>query len=489
MDALASVKGRDTMGKKIPPLTVVKIKAARVGARLFDGDGLLVTIRPSGLGPYPYASYRYTKPDGRRGELGLGAIDIGTDATRGGTPLDLAKQAKLTEDGRLLASEDGRAKPIDLQPIRVQHAYYRDMVRAGRDPVAEREAERQRVHAVVAVRRVPDFAECLRLYVAKTEAKWTSHRYAAAWSKLVEDHVGKLLPLGVDIITHQQVAEALAPSWLAHPITAKKARAMTAKVIDYAIAQGWRVGDNPAALNRVRDLLPSVPAAKLKVAHFAAADWRVIGTVMQALGAQTATVGAPALQFAILTAARANEVIGMVWGDVDLSPLRQKTYTDTVTGNTHVDWVGARWVIPAAKMKSRKDHRVPLSAWALQILQTMRDLYPDAKPGSVVFPGRDGRSAMSPGSMRESLAAAGFPNLTGHGFRSTFRDWVSEKTAFPPTLAEHALAHTVGSSVERSYARADMFQKRREMMNAWSEFCSAPMVEAEVVRLRPAAVA
>jgi integrase len=451
------------MGKKVKPLSVAAIKAAPIGRSLADGLGLYFEIRPSNVGAYAYALFRYSAPDGKRREAGIGLLDTGATASRG---------------GMLLAAIRDQA-----------HALHR-LVRDGRDPIAERQVERQQKHAAaLAVRETPTFREALHRYVKKESPGWTSARYAAGWAKTVEDHAARLLPLRVDATTPQMVAEALKASWQDKPVTAQKVRARTEGIFDHVIAQGWRTAINPATLTMIRDLMPAVGAAKAEVKHFAAARWQEIGTIMQALE-KLDSVGALAARFTVLTAARTEETRGATWAEFDLSPLRSVVLIDD-DGQRYTETTGACWDVPAERMKGRRPHRVPLAPEALSILAVMRELHPKAAATGLVFPGRDGRKPMSIDAMRYALEAAGYGHLTVHGMRSCFRAWAGEATSFDTTLAEFALAHQVHGATERAYARGSLFGKRRELMTSWARFSTKPLRNSGagdvVVELRPAA--
>jgi len=219
-------------------------------------------------------------------------------------------------------------------------------------------------------------------------------------------------------------------------------------VLDWATARGYRQGDNPA---RWRGHLENLLPQKLKVRrvkHHAALPYAEIRDFIAQLKQQEG-VAAAALEFTILTAARTGEVIGAAWSEVN---------------------TGERlWVVPAERMKSGKEHRVPLSVAALAILEQMQAI----RQGDFVFPGGKAHRPISNMAMMMTLRRMGRGDLTVHGFRSSFRDWAAERTEFPGEVAEMALAHAVGDKVEAAYRRGDLFQKRRQLMDAWSRYCTA----------------
>jgi integrase len=213
----------------------------------------------------------------------------------------------------------------------------------------------------------------------------------------------------------------------------------------------FRTGENPA---RWKGHLKHLLAARSKIAvveHHAALAYRELPAFMSEIERQSGSTGALALRFAILTAARTGEVIAATWSEIDLD--------------------ARLWIIPAARMKGKREHRVPLSGPVLQILNTMTALRTSSS--GYVFPGQRHGKPLSNMSLLAVLKRMGHPDLTTHGFRSTFRDWAAETTAFPSEVVEMALAHAVGSKVEAAYRRGDLFAKRRELMDAWGAFVTS----------------
>ena len=270
------------------------------------------------------------------------------------------------------------------------------------------------------------------------------------------------------------VMAALEPLWHVKPETASRLRGRIESVLDYAAARGWRVGDNPARWRgHISNMLPARAKVR-RVKHHAALPWQEIGRFMAALSSQMGAA-ALALQFTILSAARTGEVLGATWSEVDLS--------------------AKVWIIPAERMKAGTEHRVPLAASALTLLNELKAA--DVRPTDFVFQGegpnrRANRAArvvhnhpLSNMAMAMLLRRMGFQDLTVHGFRSSFRDWCGESTNFPREVAEAALAHTLRDKVEAAYRRGDLFEKRRRLMEEWATFCGRPGVaDAEVVPLR-----
>jgi integrase len=203
-----------------------------------------------------------------------------------------------------------------------------------------------------------------------------------------------------------------------------------------------------------------------KIEHHAALAYPEIGGFIASLRQQEG-IAARALEFAILSAARTGEVIGATWGEIDLP--------------------GKMWVIPAARMKAGREHRVPLSPRAVEIIAAMKKLAADGVSSTApVFTGAKTGKPLSNMAFLMLLRRMARDDLTAHGFRSTFRDWAAERTSFPSEMAEMALAHAVGNKVEAAYRRGDLFDKRRRLMDDWAKFCGTvqPIGQNNVATLR-----
>jgi integrase len=255
------------------------------------------------------------------------------------------------------------------------------------------------------------------------------------------------------------VLKAVEPIWTEKPETAGRVRGRIESILDWASARGYRQGENPARWRgHLENLLPHKAKVR-RVEHYAALPYVEIAGFMPALRQQEG-IAARALEFAILTAARTGEVIGARWEEINL--------TDKL------------WLVPAERMKAGKEHRVPLSAPALAILENLAKV----REGEFVFPGgRHGRP-ISNMSMLMLLRRIDRGDLTVHGFRSAFSDWCAERSTFPAEVREMALAHAVGDKVEAAYRRGDLFQKRRQLAEAWAKFCAATPGAGQVVPIR-----
>jgi integrase len=263
------------------------------------------------------------------------------------------------------------------------------------------------------------------------------------WKMTLTEYAAPLRRLRVDEIGTEHVLSVLTPIWGTKNETASRLRGRIERVLDAASAKGFRRDANPARWKGHLDhLLPARPKKHLR-GHHAALPVDALPAFMERLRSLR-SVSARALEFCILTAARSGEVTGMDWSEVDLEK--------------------ALWTIPAARMKAGREHRVPLSERALEILQDMKKL-----GGRFVFPGSDPAAGLSNMSMTMVVRRMGV-ETTVHGFRSTVRDWAGDRTDFAREVAEAALAHVVGDETERAYRRSDALEKRRALMDSWADY-------------------
>jgi len=345
----------------------------------------------------------------------------------------------------------GPLHTIGLADARERARACRHQLLDGIDPLDAKQAEKDRLAAEAAARVT--FREAADKYLKAHRPSWRNEQHAWQWTNTLERFVypmiGNLSVASVDV---GHVTKILEPIWTSKAETAARVRGRIESVLDYAKTHGWRVGENPA---RWRGHLENVLPARAKVAkveHHAALPWREIGAFMTTLN-QEDGIAALALRFAILTAARTNEVIGATWGEIDIA--------------------AAVWSVPAERMKANKEHRVPLSEPALGVLREMAKLRASDAEDVPVFPGGKGGKAGKPMSnmaMLVLLRRMGRTDLTVHGFRSTFRDWAGE-TGKPDDIAEAALAHTLGDKTQAAYQRGDLLERRRRLMKQWAEFC------------------
>jgi integrase len=348
---------------------------------------------------------------------------------------------------------DARKLASEARGLRAQHI----------DPIEQR--DQQRAAARVEAARAMTFDQATAGYLAAHRSGWRSPKHAGQWERSVEVYVSPIIgKLPVAAIDTALVLKVLQPIWATIPVVAGRIRGRIESVLDWAKARGYRNGaENPARWKGHLDkLLPAKSKIK-KVEHFAALPYAELPAFLAGLQAQKG-VAALALQFTILTAARSDEVLEAEWPEIDLGA---KVCTR-----------------PAAHMKGDKEHRVPLSAPAIAILDEVRS----RGTNGLVFPSlrKNGRGRLSANAMLECLARMDRSDLTVHGFRSTFRDWAGDCTEFPKEVAEAALAHADGDATERAYRRGDAFEKRRQLMDDWAMYCgNAPVKDNVVDPTRP----
>jgi integrase len=356
--------------------------------------------------------YKYTAANGRPRSVGLGPYP---DCT-------LAK----ARDRRLKAA---RQRLDDIDPKDARHA------------------DRAKALAVIT------FGKACALYLAAHESGMSTPSMRQ-WRSSLRDHAAKLAPIPVQNIDTAAVLRTLTPIWDTLNETASRLRGRIERILDWAKVHGHRgAGDNPAAWKgNLKEGLPK-PSAVQSPRQHAAMAYQAVPAFMEELRGKDGGA-ARALEFTIMCASRSAEVLGMTWGELG----------------------GDTWIIPPGRMKNGEEHRVPLSARALAILDSVRPNIVD--PAALVF-GKLGQA-----TMRAVLHKMGHTDLTVHGFRSTFADWCNETTDTPNAVRELALAHAVGNAVVSAYSRSDLLTKRRKLMEAWGDHCGA--APGSVVAFLPA---
>lgn len=379
---------------------------------------------------------------------------------------------KATESGAswvLRYMLDGRPRYMGLGPLalyglseaRAKALEARRLRHEGVDPLEARRTARSKLRLEAA--KAITFKECASQYIAAHRAGWRNDKHAGQWQATLETYAEPVIGgLPVQAIDTALVLKVLEPIWTKKPETASRLRGRIETVLDWAKVRGYREGENPARWRGHMDKLLPARSKVRRVEHHAALPYAGIGDFIAALQAQPG-VGARALEFAILTAARTGEVIGATWREIDLA--------------------AKVWAVPAERMKAGKEHRVPLSPRALSILEEMLPLRQVAEGQSIgdafVFPGRKAGEPLSNMAFLMLLRRMERDDVTAHGFRSTFRDWAAERTSYPSEVAEMALAHAVADKVEAAYRRSDLFEKRRRLMDAWATFCATPKQPAQ----------
>jgi integrase len=358
---------------------------------------------------------------------------------------------------------DGRAREMGLGPVhaiplaeaRKRAAASRRMRLDGIDPIEARSAQRGQKKLEAA--KAMTFDTCAAAYIAAHHTSWRNAKHRDQWRNTLTSYAGPVFgSLPVQSIDVGLVMKALEPIWQTKTETASRLRGRIEAVLDWATVRGYRKGENPARWRGHLDKLLPARSKIRKVEHHPALPYDELADFVAALRSQEG-IASRALEFLILTAARTGEVIDARWDEVDL---------------------GAKtWIVPAARMKAGREHRVPLSAATVTVLEQMREI----RQSEFVFPGGRRGEPLSNMAMLAVLKRMERGDLTAHGFRSSFRDWAAERTNFPHEVAEMALAHTVGDKVEAAYRRGDLLQKRRQIMEAWARFCATTRSPAEVV--------
>ncbi len=341
----------------------------------------------------------------------------------------------------------GSAASVSLATARSLAGDARRQLDLGQDPIeAKRTAEKE---AAADKARSMTFKECAEAYMAAHEPSWKNAKHCEQWHSTLRRYLyPKFGGVAVSAVTTEMVLDAIQPIWHSMPETASRVRGRIEVVIDWAKARGAFSGENPARWRgHLANLLPK-PSRVAKVEHHAAMPFDELPAFMSELRAATGLTSR-ALEFTILTAARTTEALGAQWSEFDLGK--------------------KIWTVPAVRMKAGKEHRVPLSPRAVEIIRELETV----KRNEFVFPGEKPGRHLSNMSMLMLLRRMKRGELTVHGFRSTCRDWAAEKTSFPNFVAEMALAHAIGDGVEAAYRRGDLFEKRRKLMNAWAQLAIA----------------
>ena len=363
----------------------------------------------------------------------------------------------------------GSYPDVSLADAREKAAELRKLTRQNIDPLAEKRKEVSIVRAAIA--KFIDFDKAAEQYIDAQKSGWKNAKHAEQWTNTLKTYASPVIGnIDVSLIETAHIMRILEKDnfWNEKTETAHRVRGRIESILDWATVRKYRTGENPARWKGHLDkLLPARTKVK-KIEHHAALPWQEIGAFMVELRNQQG-IAARAVELAILTACRSGEVRGAAWDEFDLE--------------------AGVWIIPGERMKAKKEHRIPLSSKAIELLRKQQAEF----PGVIVFPGmkvKDGKQTqLSDMSLTAVLRRMEQNEITVHGFRSTFRDWAAESTAYPGEMVEMALAHTIGNKVEAAYRRGDLFEKRRRMMEDWARFCDTVQSAGEVVPIRAKAAA
>ncbi|SFV38701.1 tyrosine-type recombinase/integrase [Hyphomicrobium facile] len=402
------------MPKATHRLTAIKAANTKAVGMHPDGAGLYLKVDKCGSRSWVFRYMRERKPR----YLGLGSA----------ASVSLATARSLASDAR---------RQLDL----------------GQDPIEAKRLAEKEVAADKA--RSMTFKECAEAYMAAHEPSWKNAKHCEQWHSTLRRYLyPKFGGIAVSSVTTVIVLDAIQPIWHSMPETASRVRGRIEVVIDWAKARGAFSGENPARWRgHLANLLPK-PSKVAKVEHHAAMPFDDLPAFVSELRA-TAGLTSRALEFTILTAARTTEALGARWTEFDLGK--------------------KLWTVPGARMKSGKEHRVPLSPRSVEIVKELETV----KQNEFVFPGEKPGRHLSNMSMLMLLRRMKRSDLTVHGFRSTFRDWAAETTNFPNFVVEMALAHAISDGVEAAYRRGDLSEKRRVLMGEWDRYCAKTIRKAD----------
>jgi integrase len=356
--------------------------------------------------------------------------------------------------GKLKEMGLGGLSTVCLSDAREKAAEARRLVKTGRNPIEARRA------ASAARETGTTFGAFADKLVVDLSHGFRNEKHKGQWTTTLTTHAAALRDKPLDEVGTEDVLGVLTPLWQTRHETACRLRGRIERVLDAAKAKGLRTGDNPARWRGHLDKLLS-KRRKLSRGHLPAMAYPEVPKFLAELREREA-VAAMALEFTILNASRSGEVLGARWDEIDR--------------NTKL------WTVPPRRMKGGREHRVPLSPRALEILDGVEAI----RTGDYVFPGQRRGTPLSASTMHQVLRRVTAEPVTVHGFRSSFRDWAGECTSFPREIAEAALAHIVGDETERAYRRGDALEKRRKLMEAWASFVTVPDASGTVVPLRSA---
>jgi len=412
------------MARSINRLSARKVATEKKPGLHADGDNLYLQISTGGAKSwiFRFTGFKYNKDGSQK-------LDQHGAHARGLKDMGL-----------------GPLRDVSLLEARQEAERCRKLIRDGIDPIDHRIAEQSQRRVEAA--KTHTFKECAEAYIKSHSDAWKNVKHASQWTNTLKTYVyPEFGDLPVQAIDTGLVMEVLEPIWRTKTETASRVRGRIESVLDWATALNYREGENPARWKgHLKNLLPERKDIQ-KVKHHAALPYDDAADFMSTLRSHD-SISAHGLDFLILTAARTGEVIGARWDEINFAK--------------------KDWTIPADRMKTKKEHRVPLSLSAMTVLESLKGI----AQNEFVFPGTKSGTHLSNMAFLQLLKRMGRADLTAHGFRSTFRDWAAERTAFPDFVVEKALAHAVADKVEAAYRRGDLFDKRRKLMDAWAGYCA-----------------
>lgn len=363
---------------------------------------------------------------------------------------------RFTINGKRREMGLGSYPDVGLAKARTKASECRQQASAGIDPIETRRAEPE---------AVPDFTSCAARYIRAHRHGWKNAKHARQWMSTLKTYAKPVIGTKrVDAIDTENILKILSPIWTTKTETAKRVQGRIECILDFAAAHRYRDSLNPARWRGHLDKLLPKPSRVKKVTHYPAMSYTHVPAFMDEL-ARKDSVSALALRFLILTATRTSEVLQAQWQEIDQE--------------------AAIWIIPADRMKTKREHRVPLPDAAMGVLEVL----PRIEGNAHLFPGTRYGRPLSNMALLQLMRGMGYGvngdlgDYVPHGFRSSFRDWSGEASSFPRDVAEMALAHVIENKVEAAYRRGDLFEKRRKMMEAWSAFLDLGEADQKVVRI------
>ena len=357
------------------------------------------------------------------------------------------------KDGKRTEMGLGSTSDLTLEQARDKADTLRKQLKSGIAPLIERQRQDSENKAQRA--KFMTFQQCADAYINAHKAGWKNPKHIQQWQNTLAQYAFPVFgDLDVKSIDTGLITKCLEPIWLTKNETAGRVRGRIESILDWATVHEYREGVNPARWRGHLDKLLAKPSKIQKTEHHKALPYTEINRFIDLLRLQEG-VAAKCLEFTILTAARTGETIGATWDEIDL---------------------GAKtWTIPAVRMKAEREHRVPLSNHVLTILNDMAAI----RLNDYVFPSN--KKGLSNMAMLAVLKRMDQADITVHGFRSSFRDWAAESTAYPGEVVEMALAHAIKNQTEAAYRRGDLMEKRGRLMEEWARYCKAPRLSGEVV--------
>jgi integrase len=395
-------------------LTARTVETKKTPGYYSDGGNLYLRVSKNLTKTWAF----YYVRDGKRTEMGLGSVNT-----------------KSLEDAR-----------DDADDLRKQLA-------RGIDPLTEKQRQDNEKKAQKA--KLMTFQQCADAYINAHRAGWKNPKHIQQWQNTLTQYAFPVFgDLDVKSIDTGLIIKCLEQIWLTKNETAGRVRGRIESILDWATVHEYREGVNPARWRGHLDKLLAKQSKVQKTEHHKALPYAEINEFINQLHQQDG-IAAKCLEFTILTAARTGETIGATWDEIDLD--------------------AKIWTIPAERMKAEREHRVPLSAHALAILNDMAAV----RTNNYVFPGN--KKGLSNMAMLAVLKRMDRPDITVHGFRSSFRDWAAESTAYPGEVVEMALAHAIKNLTEAAYRRGDLLEKRSRLMEDWARYCNSPRINADVI--------